>query len=110
MNVSWKSLKSLRKLKTIEKIDNQTYSVFLSIPGDQVVLLQAYFELYEGLGTVRTLDINSSKVCVLTTKSQLITCLKAIDSLKESLSIKFDKKGSFDAFNSFSKKRNLQKN
>ena len=66
----------------IEEIDQVTRVIYLEVPGANVVLLQGYFETYEGLGTVRTLDIRSSLVCILTTASILEDCLNALDSIK----------------------------
>jgi hypothetical protein len=37
-----------------EEIDSESRVLYLEVPNEQVVLLQAHFELYEGLGVVRT--------------------------------------------------------
>jgi hypothetical protein len=67
---------------TIESPDEYSRVVYLEVPGAKVVLLQAYFELYEGLGVVRTLDIRTSLVCIVTTASQLDECLRALEALR----------------------------
>lgn len=67
----------------IEKIDEHSIAVYLDCPGSHVVLLQAYFDLYEGLGVVRTLDIRRSLVCVLTTPDMLEDCIKSLESIRE---------------------------
>ena len=66
-------------------LDDQTYALYLQVPGPNVVLLQAVSETFEGLGTVRTIDIKRSIVCVLTTTSQLEECLRLLDSLAETI-------------------------
>lgn len=64
-------------------LDDQTVVIYLLVPGSQVVLLQAFFEAYEGIGTVRTLDIRSSLVCVLTTPSMLEDCRALLNSIRD---------------------------
>lgn len=54
-----------------------------------MVLLQAYFELYEGLGLVRTLSVRESLVCVMTTASLLAECLAALGNMRESVGWRF---------------------
>ena len=62
------------------QIDQATYAFYLEVAGSKVVLLQAFFELYEGLGTVRTIDIRRSLICVLTTPTQLHQCREALEA------------------------------
>jgi hypothetical protein len=78
-----------RMNESIEKIDPYTYIIYLEVPGSRVVLLQAQFELYEGLGTVRTLDIKNSLVCIIATPTTLDDCLKLLDALKEQIHWRF---------------------
>lgn len=66
----------------IEHIDAQSVVLYLDCPGTHVVLLQAYFDIYEGIGVVRTLDIRNSLVCILTTPSMLQDCLAVLDSIR----------------------------
>lgn len=56
--------------------------VYLEVPSSQVVLLQAFFDLYEAIGVVRTLDLSRSLLCIVTTPSMLDDCLDVLDSLK----------------------------
>ena len=66
----------------IESPDAVGRIVYLEVPAAQVVLFQAYFELYEGLGVVRTLDCRRSLVCLMTTESVLADCLAALEELR----------------------------
>lgn len=66
----------------VEKLDEQTYVIYLEVPPSQVVLLQGLFELYEGLGTVRTLDIPRSLVCILTTPSFIEDCIDVLEAIE----------------------------
>ena len=52
-------------------IDSDTVAFYLEVPRSHVVLLQVFFELYDGVGTVRTIDGESAIACVITTPSQL---------------------------------------
>ena len=67
---------------SIEELDSHTYAIYLEVPGSKVVLLQSLFENYEGLGTVRTLDIRKSLVCILTTSSLKEDCLRALSEMR----------------------------
>lgn len=66
----------------IEHIDEGTVAIYLRVPGEHVVLLQALVECHEGIGLVRTLSIRKSLVTVLTTPSMRETCLELLESLK----------------------------
>ena len=74
---------------SIDAPDEQTRTLYLEVPGSKVVLLQAYFELYEGVGVVRTLNIRSSLVCVLTTESLLHDCLDVLDAIQKETQWRF---------------------
>ena len=69
--------------ESIEQIDEGTCAVYLEVPGSKVVLLQAYFELYEGVGVVRTLDIRTSLVGIVTTTSLLKDCIAVLEQIQE---------------------------
>ena len=64
------------------QIDEITCAIYLYVPGEKVVLLQGYFELYEGLGLIRTISILDSLVCVITTKDMLKDCLDFLENIK----------------------------
>lgn len=66
--------------------DPDTVTFFLKIDGPQVVLFQAIFETYEGVGTVRTLDIRSSLISVITTKDQAADCQRLLGSIRKEFS------------------------
>lgn len=72
----------LSPLHSIAYRDPQTPVVYLEVPPAQVVLFQAYFELYEGLGLVRTLDMRKNLLCVITTVSLLDDCCRALEEIK----------------------------
>ena len=65
------------------QLDPHTCAFYLHLPGSKVVLLQAFFELYEGLATVRTIDIRRSLVCVLTTPQLAQECRNALEALRD---------------------------
>ena len=73
----------------IEYTEHESVVIYLDCPGSHVVLLQAFFDLYEGLGVVRTLDIKRSLVCILTTPSMLAECLEALESIKDKVHWRF---------------------
>lgn len=50
-----------------------------------MVLFQAYFESYEAIGLVRTLDLRKSLVSVLTTKTQFEDCYKLLEAIQEEI-------------------------
>ncbi|MCB0317802.1 MAG: DUF4911 domain-containing protein [Bdellovibrionales bacterium] len=64
-------------------LDDHTTALFLEVPGPKVVVLQGFFELYEGLGLVRTIDIKKSQVAILVTKDLLQESIDALESIKE---------------------------
>ena len=63
-------------------IDTGTCAFYLVVPSENVVLLQAFFELYEGLGVVRTLNLRKSLVCILTTPSVVNDCRAALEAIR----------------------------
>lgn len=64
-------------------IDADTVAFYLEVPRSHVVLLTVYFELYDGVGTVRTLDKEGAVVCVLTTASLLQDCIGVLNAIRE---------------------------
>lgn len=73
----------------IESPDPITRIVYLEVPGSKVVLLQAYFELYESLGVVRTLSARDALVCIVTTASMLDECLTALNAIRDKIGWRF---------------------
>ena len=72
-------------LKLLDQLDEYTTAIYLEVPGSKVVLFQGYFELFEGLGLVRTLSIRKSLICVLTTPKLANTCLAVLEAIKTSV-------------------------
>ena len=72
-----------------ERLDQSTWAFYLEVPTSKVVLLQALFELYEGLGTVRTLDLKSSLVCVMTSEVLLAECAAALQAISTEIPWRF---------------------
>ncbi len=65
------------------ELDSGLLAFYLEVPRHQIVLLQAYFELYDGVGTVRTLEGDRSIVSVLTTPSQQADCVSVLNAIRE---------------------------
>jgi len=68
-----------------EFLDSETFVFYLQVPSSMIVLLQGYFESYEDLGLVRTLDAQSSLVCVITTPSMKESCENLLLALRSEL-------------------------
>ena len=64
------------------EVDTIARAIFLELPPSDVVLLQALIESYEGVATVRTIDLKRSLVCVVTTASLLDTTISVLEGLK----------------------------
>ena len=69
--------------KAAVHIDGNTIAFYLEVPRSHVVLLQVYFELYDGVGTVRTIDGEAAIACVITTPSQLSDCIGVLNAIRE---------------------------
>ncbi len=72
-------------LELVDQLDDQTQAIYLQVPGEDVVKLQAFFEQYEGLGIVRTLSIKKSLIAIITTPSMLNDCFRLLEDLKEQI-------------------------
>ena len=93
-------------------LDSEAIALYLEIPGRKVVELQAYFDLYEGLGVVRTIDIQNSLVCIITTPTMLEKCSAALNALRETIpwrSIPQPKSVAEEDFLGYSSKKKLEK-
>ena len=55
------------------------------MPGSRVAFLQSLFESYEGVGSVRTIDIQRGEVIIMTTPDQLAECKKILEDEKKQL-------------------------
>jgi hypothetical protein len=62
--------------------DPSTVAFYLRVPRSHVVLLQAYFELYDGIATVRTLQGPDAIVCVLTPTTQQEDCIGVLTAIR----------------------------
>lgn len=67
------------------ELDELTSAIYLLVPKDQVVNLQAYFELYEGLGTIRTVSIKNSLICIVCTNDNIHHCQQVLLELKDDI-------------------------
>jgi hypothetical protein len=63
-------------------LDPTTVAFYLRVPRSHVVLLQAYFELYDGVGTVRTTQGSEPVLCVLTPTSQQEDCMNVLAAIR----------------------------
>lgn len=64
-------------------VDFDTKALYLEVPRPEIVLLQALFELYDGLGTVRSTDGKTGHVVVLTSGSTLTDCILMLESIRD---------------------------
>lgn len=71
-------------MKTI-KLDDQTIAIAIKLPGSRIAFLQTLFESYEGVGSVRTVDVKRGEIIIMTTPDQLADCKKILDDEKEQL-------------------------
>jgi hypothetical protein len=74
------SLDALRKAAVL--VDPETIAFYLHVPRSHVILLQTYFELYDGVGTVRTTQGTERVVCVLTPKAQQDDCMNVLEAIR----------------------------
>ncbi len=71
------------KNEGVEQLDQNTYAVYIHCPGAYIVDLQSYFEIYESLGVVRTIDSRNSLVGIITTPTMLPEVELVLEGLKE---------------------------
>ena len=60
-------------------LDKETFVTYIEIPTDAVALFQGFFDLYEGLGVVRTINLEKTR------SEKTILCLFTLD--KENMAI-----------------------
>ena len=75
----------------IVDLDEKTAAIFLKVPASKVALMQSLFESYEGVGSVRTLDIKNSLISILCTKDQKETCLEVLKDIQMEANWRFAK-------------------
>jgi hypothetical protein len=66
-----------------DKLDSDTYAIYLEVSGSTIVFLQGCFELYEGVGIVRTLSVKKSLICILTVPDMYNDCIALLYSIKD---------------------------
>lgn len=76
-------------LEHLDTIDEHCSAIYLEVPSSKVVLFQSVFETYEGIGLVRTLSIQKSLICILTTKSMAEHCFAVLDAIRDELPSRF---------------------
>ena len=65
------------------QLDDHAGVIMLRVPSKEVVWLQAFFELSEGLGSVRTYNVRENKVLILLSKDSYNDALGLLSSIKE---------------------------
>lgn len=76
----------------IEILDDVTSCIYLKVPSQKVVMMQSFFEIYEGIATVRTLDIKNSLICIIVPNTNIDICLEILESIKKNIHWEFQKK------------------
>lgn len=64
-------------------LDAEAVAFYLAVPRQQIGLLQTFFELYDGVGTVRTLEGEQGTVAILTTPTQAEDCRAVLGAIRE---------------------------
>lgn len=72
------------KLEVIQ-LDKLTKAIYFYTPRYNIVYLQGVIELYEGLATLRTIDIKQSLMCLITTNEQMGTALEMMEENREEI-------------------------
>lgn len=73
----------------IDALDEVTSCIYLKVPEKKVVFMQSIFEIYDGIATVRTLDIKNSLICIIVPNSNLELCLEILNSIKREVGFEF---------------------
>lgn len=69
----------------VDHLDPHTVVLYLSVPNEYVVSLQGFFDVYEGLGLVRTLNRVTPLIGVLSTPSLVADCISLLQALQASI-------------------------
>jgi hypothetical protein len=72
----------------VEETDSICRTIYVQLPAKNVVKLQAYFDLSENLGSLRTISVADGCIAILTTADLLPDCYSLLDSLADSLGIR----------------------
>lgn len=64
-------------------LDDHAGVIMLRVPSTKVVLLQAFFELSEGIGAVRTYNVRENKILILLAKDSYPDALALLNSIKD---------------------------
>ena len=75
--------KCYKSTDKIEQLDDVTSCIYLKVPEKKVVMMQSYFEIYDGVATVRTLDIKNSLICIIVPNCNLDLCFEILESIKK---------------------------
>jgi hypothetical protein len=70
------------KKEGVEPLDQTSCAVYIHCPSAYIVDLQSYFEIYESLGVVRTLDSRNSLVGIITTPTMLPEVEQVLEGLQ----------------------------
>ncbi len=86
-------------LRASKQLDPYTVVLYLEVPRSHVLLLQVFFELYDGVGTVRTVQITPEQsntghpsakqsgkggvVCIITSPANVQVCANLLNSIRE---------------------------
>ncbi|MCB0319293.1 MAG: DUF4911 domain-containing protein [Bdellovibrionales bacterium] len=68
-------------------------SVLLEVSRADIVFLQAIFESYEGLGTVRTMDKSIPVIAILSTQDMMPVVIEVLESLQQQCVWRFYTRG-----------------
>lgn len=79
----------MNSAQNLDTIDEHCAAIYLEVPASKVVLFQSLFETYEGIGLVRTLSIQKSLICILTTPSMAEHCFAVLDAIRGELPSRF---------------------
>lgn len=69
------------------RLDEHASCIYLNLPREKIILLQGFFELYDGLGTVRTVNSSRGLLCVLTSNDSIEDCCGLLTALEKSLKL-----------------------
>ena len=65
-----------------DSLDDIAVAIYLEVPASKVVVFQAFFDIYEAIGFVRTIDLRRSMLAVVTTKDCLEDCCSLLEAIK----------------------------